>query len=62
MTVMDLYKVITVNQNVIIRYYEKNWKVLYKGVVGYIPHYMFDNNIKWVNVYDESDWTLKIMI
>ena len=62
MTVIDLYKVITVNQKVIIRYYEENWKILYKGVVGYIPHYMFDNNIKWLYIYDESDCTLEIMI
>ena len=62
MTVMDLYKVLTVNQKVIIRYYEENWTILYKGVAGYIPHYMFDNNIKWVYVSDESDCTLEIMI
>ena len=62
MTVMDLYKVLTVNQKVIIRDFEENWSILYKGVAGYIPHYMFDNNIKWVYASDESACTLEIMI
>ena len=62
MTVMDLYKVLKVNQKVIIRDFEKNWSILYKGVAGYIPHYIFDNNIKWVCASDESDCTFEIMI
>lgn len=62
MTVMDLYRVLTVNQKVIIRDFNKDWKTLYKGDAGYIPHYMFDNNIKWIYTSDEMDCTLEIMI